>query len=441
MIRSELFTETYPNGDLQRVQVLRMDDWGALRFFRGAPDPAALHGYARIYRRFLIPACPWIFGQMLMFRLPDGLEQLLPGNGGSEPLLTAAEVLRRGVTLRGGRPVFRSRDVQALYAALEKADCIEIICGKLPFTRVIPVSSSGFLLNKNAETAQMRVNASFFILDPFDCATRYDTVGTPFGLAVQEGEILSPPLYGREALTVYRDGSVRVETPSLESLTVHLGGRMLHPGRNTELFTRPGRRKTPRGSGWDHVIIGRKLVDLVPAGGCEIPASGFVLRAAEKLAAPGEAVTYGGMEDVLFAVQAGNSLLRDGVKTDHFVSTFYNIRRPWHIPYPPSLYPLDYDKARAARIALGADEDGKPLLLWAEGAAKIGYRQGVDSCGASLSEFARLCEKAGMVNGVNLDGGGSAQILLRGSRALRISDRDESGAETERMIPLGLTVK
>ena len=74
----------------------------------------------------------------------------------------------------------------------------------------------------------------------------------------------------------------------------------------------------------------------------------------------------------------------------------------------------------------------------AEGAAKIGYRPGEGSCGASLSEFARICEEAGMANGVNLDGGGSAQILLDGVRHLRISDRDETEAETERFIPLAI---
>ena len=132
--------------------------------------------------------------------------------------------------------------------------------------------------------------------------------------------------------------------------------------------------------------------------------------------------------------------MKDGVKTDRFVSKFYDIHRPWRTPFPPCLYPLDYDRARAARIAVGADEDGKPMILWAEGAAKIGYRPGKGSCGASLAEFAAICEKTGMRNGVNLDGGGSAEILLNGVRTLAISDRDEAGAETERFVPLGLAV-
>jgi exopolysaccharide biosynthesis protein len=103
---------------------------------------------------------------------------------------------------------------------------------------------------------------------------------------------------------------------------------------------------------------------------------------------------------------------------------------------------MNFDKSRAARIALGADSEGKPILLWAEGAAKSGYIPGQGSCGASLKELAELCNLAGMKHAVNLDGGGSAQILLKNQRALQISDRDpQSFAEQERPVPLGLIIK
>lgn len=441
MMRSELLTKRYPDGELQRVQVVRWDDWGALRFLRGAGDPGTLEGVARIYRRFLIPACPWIFGQMLLFRLPEDLDGAAFGLSGAQPLTQAAALLRRGVRLRGGKPFFRSEEARSLWRALERAGCLAIARGRLPFTRVLPVGNESFLLSRVAGSAQLAVNASFFILDAFDCATRYDVIGTPFGLAVEDGRVLCPPLYGREALVVRRGGRVSVETPALEALSVRLGGKAFRPGVDAAVFTRPACRRTPRGKGWDHVIVDRTLADVVEGGGCEVPASGFVLRLAARTGSPGVEVDYGGMEDVLFAVQAGNSLVRGGRETERFVSSFYNIYRPWRTPYPPSLYPLDYEKARAARIALGADGAGKPILLWAEGAAKIGHTPGEDSCGASLSEFARICREAGMVEGVNLDGGGSAQILLRGKRSLQISDRDDDGREVERAVPLGLVIE
>ena len=433
MIRSEILTRSYPDGEVQRVQLVRWDDWSKLRFLRSEGEQGALATYAQLYRRYLIPACPWIFGQMLLFMLPQ------PGN--REQLLSAADTLRRGVKLRGGKPVFATEKARTLWEELAHAGCFEIAAGRLPVTRVLPVDRSGFLLSRCEPEARLRVNASFFIFDPFDCATRYDAIGTPFGLMIEDGEILSPPLYGREALLVYRDGHVSVETPALEKLCVRIGEKSFCPGHDGTLFTRPFRRKTPPGTGWDHVIVGRKLIDVVRGGCCNIPASGFVLRLREKAGEAGDDVWYEGMERVLFAIQAGNSLVRGGRETTGFISTFYNVYRPWNTPYPPSLYPLDYEKARASRIALGADAEGKPMLLWAEGAAKIGHQPGDDSCGASLSEFAAICRDAGMVDGVNLDGGGSAQILVNNERSLQLSDRDDNGTEQEREIPLGLVVR
>ena len=151
---------------------------------------------------------------------------------------------------------------------------------------------------------------------------------------------------------------------------------------------------------------------------------------------------YHGLEEIVFGIQVGNSILKDGVRTEGFHSRFYNIRHLEPVPFPPSLYPMDFEKARAARIALGADENGKPVLLWAEGAAKIGYIPGKGSCGASLKEMAELCEQAGMKYAVNLDGGGSAQILIRNQRMLQISDRDaQTLAQSERPIPFGLVIR
>ena len=93
-------------------------------------------------------------------------------------------------------------------------------------------------------------------------------------------------------------------------------------------------------------------------------------------------------------------------------------------------------------IALGADKDGKPVLFWAEGAGKLGYLKGEDSRGATLVDMAEIAADIGMVNGVNLDGGGSAQILLGNQRTLRISDRNRAdNSEAERLVPVGLVVR
>ena len=82
------------------------------------------------------------------------------------------------------------------------------------------------------------------------------------------------------------------------------------------------------------------------------------------------------------------------------------------------------------------------MLFWAEGAGKLNYVPGEDSTGASLAEMAEIAADLGMVNGINLDGGGSAQILMNNERYLRISDRNkENNSDAERLVPLGLVVR
>lgn len=418
-MESILHTFREPDGTVQRVQLVRLPDWDALGFLRPKGSPEALERFARIYRKHLVPACPWIFGRLLLFRLPEDL---------GEDLTAAARCLNRG-----------GKAGKALQKALEDRNCLRVVRGKLPFRKAIPVGENcGFL---SEETGALLVNSSFFIMDPFDCATAWDHVGAPLGLLLKDGVVENPPLYGREALLVQADGSVTVQPLGPEALTLEIAGKQYRHGQNARIFQRPRYPVTPPGRGVDLVITGCRVA-AVSRGVTRVPASGFVLRIPEASGAkPGDPVAYRGLEDFRFGIQVGNSILRDGVPTERFISRFYNIRRLQPVPFPPSLYPMDYENSRAARMALGADGTGKPMLLWAEGAPKTGYIPGRDSRGASLLDMARLCGELGMHNAVNLDGGGSAQLLLQGRRILKISDRNEAGEEVERPVPMGLVIR
>jgi len=359
-----------------------------------------------------------------------------------DPLTIAAAALQNGVKIVRGKPVFKNEQVREFWGELERQDCIRIVSGKLPTTKVIPVGNIAGYMSRTEKGAALKVNSSFFIMDKFDCATLYDQVGTPFGLCVKNGEVQNPPLFGREALIV-KSGGVSVEEPCVRELTLEINGRTYRHGENAEIFSRPECAKTPKRAGRKLVIIGRRVAAVCDATRVKVPASGFVLcPQGDCDAAPGDTVSYLGMEDVLFGIQVGNSIVRNGEKTEKFISRFYNLRGLERVAFPPSLYPLDFSGARAARIALGADAGGKPMLLWAEGAGKLGYKRGEESCGASLSEMADICSELGMVNAINLDGGGSAQILMNSKRSLLISDRNaEDNSEAERPIPLGLVVR
>lgn len=444
-MHSEIKTYTYPDGAIQQVQIVRWDSWSQLDFLELTDSGKALTCFSNIYRNFLVPSAPWMFGNMIMFHLPAGLAVPFSRETGgygavADPLTAAAAAIRDGVKIVNGKPVFRSEAVKVFWQALEARNCLRIISGKLPTTTVIPLGARPGYLTETEQTAKLKVNANFFIMDRFDCATVYDQVGTPFGLCVKDGFVSRPPMYNREALLVKENGSVTVRPMDVRELEIAVGGETYIHGKNATVYTRPSRLRTPRGR---HLVIVGNRVAAVVEGSAAIPASGFVLSPKGECAVfPGDTVTYRGLEDVVFGIQVGNSIVKNGSKTEAFCSKFYNIRRMEPVPYPPSLYPMDFAHARAARIALGADGEGKPMLLWAEGAAKFGYEKGKGSCGASLAEMAEICADVGMVNAVNLDGGGSAQILLNNRRSLRISDRNRTDcSEAERPVPLGLIIR
>lgn len=478
-MNSEVKVFTRENGEIQRVQVVRLDDWSQLDFLcleqRSIEHQVkALKCFCDIYQNYLVPACPWIFPQMVMFSLPEDVDVEFPFEsekyGVVGDKLTAASIaLQDGVKLKNGVPVFSDEKVETFWHELEKRGCVHIVRGKLPFTKIIPVGRSAGYLSEVLPDAKMKVNANFFIMDPIDCATIYDQVGTPFGLCVKDGVIENPPLHNREALMVGKDGNVYISQIDVKDLKIEINGTIYTHGENATIYTRPQRAKTPATDGTCLVIVGNRVVAMKEGGPVEIPASGFVLRVdpdsfvkprtlpnGQKMKTcvfcdvptgyvdvkPGDEVIYHGLEDVQFGIQVGNSIIRKGIKTDKFISRFYNIYHLERIPFPPSLYPMNFEKARAARIALGADKDGQPVLFWAEGKGKLSYTLGKDSTGASLTEMAEIAADLGIRNAINLDGGGSAQILLDNARTLRISDRNkEDNSDAERLVPLGLVVK
>lgn len=444
-MQSQIRTFSYANGEIQRIQLVSWDDWDKLDFLSPRPTAAALDVFYDIYRLYLVPACPWLFGSLVLFRLPEGADvpaQMQSKYGRlSDPLTCATAILESGVTILGSKPHFRNEQAKDLWQALEAENCIRITSGYLPTTKFIPVAEKSGYLTDSEPDAKLKVNASFFIMDRFDCATVYDQVGTTLGLRVKDGCVSGPPLFGREALLVRKNG-VTIDSPRLEDLTLEIAGKTYRQGENAAIYSRPARNRTPRIPGKKLVIVGTRVAAVSEQASLPIPASGFVLAVpGECDVKPGDEVRYLGMEDVIFGIQVGNSILKDGVQTRKFISRFYHIRRFEPVPFPPSLYPMDFDRARAARIALGSDRNGKPMLLWAEGAGKRRYEKGRDSCGASLREMAEICQAVGMANAVNLDGGGSAQILLEGKRYLRISDRKDDDSDAQRPLPLGLVVK
>lgn len=468
-MKSEVRIFDRGNGEIQRVQVVSWEDWSKLDFLwlkqkNVEEQKRALACFYHIYKNFLVPTKPWIFPQMVMFTLPedDEMMDLLVecaranmkmdeesvyyeseryGNV-ADPLTIATILLQEGIRIKKEQVSFLNSQAERLYRELEKRGCAHIVCGKFPKTKVIPVGRFAGYLSMAEQDAKAKVNANFFIMDPFDCATVYDQVGTPFGLCIKDGVVENPPLYNREALLVEQEGASYISEKDIHELIVGIGDKTYISGKNATFYTRPKYGKTPDDNRTKLVIVGRQVVAVKAGGSVPVPASGFVLSVEKTKAAPGDLVTYYGLKDVQFGIQVGNSIIRKGVKTEQFISRFYELSKLQRVPFPPSLYPMDFTGARAARIALGADAEGKPVMFWAEGKGKLSYTPGEDSTGASLSEMAEIAEAIGLRNAINLDGGGSAQILVNGERTLHISDRNtEDNSDAERLVPAGLVVR
>ena len=447
MSQSVIKTYRYPDGSIQRVQTVHFDDWNSLEFYCPSPSPQGFSRLVRLYQDYIVPKYSFAFNRLVLFRIPEEMEVPFPGYNIShgtvyDPLIATAIAFNNNVKIHEGHLIFRDRITADFYNDLTNQGCLAVAQGRLPGLTFLPVRNTLGLLSEGNEDALLKVNSSFFIMDRFDCGSIYDTIGTPFGLMVKDGDIICPPLFNRETLIVRNDSSVSIEKMDVTDLTVTVDGTAYVHGRNALFCTRPQYRLTPTG-GSDIIVTGNKVAALKSGGSSTVPSSGFVIHLNHELTAIKDTqVHYQKMDDVRFAIQCGNSTVVDGKRTTRFISPFYDLRKPWTPSFPPSMYPLGFARDRAPRIILGGDVNNKPMLIWIEGAGKFGYREGVGSCGASLSEAGDICIREGMHNGIHLDGGGSAQMIYKGTRKLQISDRNSNDfSETERAIPIGLIIR
>ena len=422
--------------EIQRVQKVEGFTWEALRPQAPPFDSRAIGEIARLYQVTIIPKNPGKFGWFVFFRLDEDLPFPLAMTQGEitflDPNLAFASyvngLVSRGEIAVNDRLVVNDPVLKEYLDRLAAKGLLSIAKGTADSLRFMPISDElGFASSVEGDLV---VNSHFFLMDSSDLDSPFCTLGSPYGLSVHQGLVELPPLNERPALFVSKAGETWIGVPKLSDLTIEVDGIPLK-GR---IHTRREGRSTPPSDNQEIVIVGRKVVGVATGGKTLIPMAGFVVSCKEAIEPGKGIVTYKGYEDILFAIQVGPSMMNAGEIVDSFDCFFYDPKCN-DTAFPPTVYPLDFNTGRAARIALGTNNEGKPILLWAEGASKIRHVPGAGSSGASLLELARFCEEEGYGNIVNLDGGGSAQILIDGKRQLKISDRHPSDEEAERPVP------
>ena len=262
--------------------------------------------------------------------------------------------------------------------------------------------------------------------------------GEPQGILAHAGRLLSEPQRGRAALGVWRTtartelrfgyvefrGSVRSQ-----SGREHAVGGVNRPRAADELvvYTPEFHRTTLTGPGGVEAVVRRGRVAQVRAdlGSSLIPADGFVLsgagRAAEWLRqnlARGSRVRIN--LDLLDAGGGGGGR-RAWASAAHVIGGGPQLVKEGRVDITGEREGFDargFVNARHPRTAAGRDRAGRVLLVTVDG------RQPGVSAGMTLDELARLLVEFGAVEAINLDGGGSTTMVVRGEVVNKPSDRE-----------------
>jgi uncharacterized protein YigE (DUF2233 family) len=244
--------------------------------------------------------------------------------------------------------------------------------------------------------------------------------GEIIGLLKIDGEIISTPTIPRTAVGVMPDGSIIFDQVAYQGNLVLSDGRSLAiSGLNRSrgdneiiLYTGYyGPRTGTNNFGIEYTVNSEGVVTALATGNAPIDPGAVVVSAhgnAAKVLSGikvGERITINHTlgpvwDKTVHALGAGPMLVKDGsifltTKTEDFGS--------------------DVAGGRAPRTALGLTKEGKLLLVVVDG------RQ-AGSTGMTLLELAMFMQELGAVDAMNLDGGGSSEMIVFDSVVNKPSD-------------------
>lgn len=261
-----------------------------------------------------------------------------------------------------------------------------------------------------ANNAVAAINGGYFGLD-----------GMLIGNTRIDGQTAGTTYYTRTSLGFMPDGTLKL-APSeyygeaaFNGKKVFLSGVNCERGANTTILYNSlfGSYTKTNEYGTEYVVKDGKVIGItqgnsfIPAGAQVISLHGTAQEAFAGVKV-GDKVTIGEnfgkeLEAARDIIGAGPELLRNGRV---------------NVTAAQEQFPNDIARGRAPRTAVGIKADGKVILLVVDG------RQS-HSIGATLAETAQLLQKFGAVNGFNLDGGGSSEMVVQGQIMNSPSDGGE----------------
>ncbi|OGH97636.1 MAG: hypothetical protein A2104_09775 [Candidatus Melainabacteria bacterium GWF2_32_7] len=251
------------------------------------------------------------------------------------------------------------------------------------------------------EDAIAGINASFFKPDS----------GIPLGTSVIDKKVITGPLYKRVALGITSDkkyymqkidivGNINIGEKTKLSL-FNINQPVFSKYRFT-IFTDQWGRSTPKTSNnYIHAAIKNGKIKNLKTSSISIPKGGFVIVGPHKLfpkvIGKQDEITYSvklipdKWNDMQYAIGGGPFLVKNGKKfidRQNFTSAFLWTKLP--------------------RTAIGYTKAGTLVIVTIDG-----YEKGITD-GATMSELSQIMWDYGCYNAMNLDGGTSTQMVIKG---------------------------
>lgn len=255
------------------------------------------------------------------------------------------------------------------------------------------------------------VNGSYFGLD-----------GSIIGLLKIDGQIASTPELPRTALGIMPDGKLLIDQvqydgkvllPDGQTVTINAVNR--ERGEN-ELIVYNGMYAPATGSnnyGQEYVVVNDKVTAIIPSNS-PIPSEGVVL------SAHGEAAKLMSTLKVGDTVKIQQTLGTVWDNTEQVLGAGPMLVKNSSVFLTTKIEEFGSDVAggRAPRTAIGLKTDGQILAVVVDGRQE-------DSIGMTLLELALFMQELGAQDAMNLDGGGSSEMVVKGKIVNQPSDGHE----------------
>jgi hypothetical protein len=269
-------------------------------------------------------------------------------------------------------------------------------------------------------------------------------IGSPLGLIISEGKMLSPPLFNKPAFLVMPDGKLAIRLVNCsKGITIDDPIAPIHFSK--ESYNLSGPLEAPcfydllfdqnnlPGNGRTLVrLAGNKIKEIIPTENGQnisvLPVGltlSFPPNLLPKAWQPGQELILrmNDWEEIESAIGAGPQLLKNGEvcinmelegwKTNNSIRT--------------QAARLDYTDMRGPKIAIGIDQNGDLSILAINGRIR-------ESVGATHHDMAEILKAQGMVNAMGFDPGGSSTLVVD-NKILNISPYNHDYEEDVYSLP------